>query len=85
MCLLRHFLKKYQLLEKNRKSLDDDDERWNLYWSSFFCFPLLGLASTLHCLPLPLLPLPHLPSPRSPSPAQLTLAVLAFAPLTYVN
>ena len=32
------------LLEKNRKSLDDDDERENLCWSPFSCFSPLHLA-----------------------------------------
>ena len=57
-------------MEKNRKSLDDDDERENLCWSPFSCSSPLHLAS----LALASLAL-----------ALLALNLLAFAPLTLVN
>ena len=53
-------------LGKNRKSLDDDDEKGNLCWSPFFCSSPLFLAS----LALASLAL-----------ALLALNPLAFAPL----
>ena len=55
------------LLEKNRKSLDDDDEKENLWWSPFSCF------SPFHLVFLAL---------ASLALALLALNLLAFAPLT---
>ena len=63
-------------MEKNRKSLDDDDERGNLSWSFFSCssplhLALLALASLALAL-LALIPLAFAPLP---------LSQLAFVPL----
>ena len=56
-------------MEKNRKSLDDD-ERENLCWSPFSC------SSPLHLALLAL---------ASRALALLALNLLAFAPLTLIN
>ena len=56
-------------MEKNGKSLDDDDERKNLCWSPFSCSSPLHLASLALALlalaPLAFAPL-HLPLPCTP-------------------
>ena len=63
-------------MEKNHKSLDDDDdERGNLCWSPFSCSSPLHLAS----LALALLALASL------ALAPLALSPLAFAPLTLIK
>ena len=61
-------------MEKNCKSLDDDNEKRNLCWSSFSCSALF----TLLRLPLPHSPFLCLPSPCSSFPRS-ALAPLAFA------
>ena len=69
-------------MEKNYKSLNDDDEGKNFCWSLFSCssFPQLCLAC--FCLTHPC---PACPHPARLCPAPFTLAPFPLAPLALLN